>query len=139
MNREILFRGKTTIKESNHAFNGTWVEGDLIHSGGKLYMHPIANMVEINGEIGKLIIMHEVIPETVRQYTGLTDRNGVKIFEGDIVKSRNKLYEIKYLTEYARFLAVLPNGVFNPVAVLNCEVVGNIHDNPDLIGGVTNA
>ena len=126
MNREILFRGIRTD-------NGEWVEGYLVKQYG-------ANEIYLpNGTDNEGFDRYSVDISTIGQYTGLTDRNGVKIFEGDIVKSRNKLYEIKYLTEYARFLAVLPNGVFNPVAVLNCEVIGNIHDNPDLIGGAADA
>ena len=45
------------------------------------------------------------------------------------------LYEIKYSKEQARFIAFLPNGVFDPVAMKYGEVIGNIYDNPELIGG----
>ena len=56
-----------TVKNNSREFNEVWVEGDLIHSKGKTYIHPISNAVTVKGDIGRLIIMHEVKPETVRQ------------------------------------------------------------------------
>lgn len=66
MSQEVKFRA-LTVKNSGREFNEIWVEGDLIHSKGKTYIHPISNAVTVKGEIGRLIIMHEVNPETVRQ------------------------------------------------------------------------
>ena len=86
---EILFKAKTTKKDDERsAFDNVWVEGDLIHSGGKTYIHPISNLVRVAGEIGQRIIMHEVIPETVCRYTGKEDKKGKKIWEHDILMSR---------------------------------------------------
>lgn len=56
-----------TVKNNAKEFNEIWVEGDLIHSGKKTYIHPVSNVITVNGEIGRLIIMHEVKPETVVQ------------------------------------------------------------------------
>ncbi len=123
MNREILFRGKRTD-------NGEWFEGSYRFSRSA-----IRETTHITSGYGNLFC---VIPETVGQFTGLTDNNGVKIFEGDIIKHNEKLFEIKYSTEQARYLATLPNGVFNPVAMQNCEVIGNIFDNPELLEGEEN-
>ena len=62
----VKFRA-LTVKNSGREFNEVWVEGDLIHSKGKTYIHPISNAVTVKVEIGRVIIMHEVNPETVRQ------------------------------------------------------------------------
>ena len=67
---KIIYRAKTTPKDGNQEFNEVWVQGDLIHSGNKVYIHPITNKVHVQGEIGKLIVMHEVIPETVSVLIG---------------------------------------------------------------------
>ena len=64
-----MYRGLTTKKENSHEFNETWVEGDLIHSGDKVYIHPVSNRVSVKGELGSLIVMHEVQPDTVIQIT----------------------------------------------------------------------
>lgn len=120
MDREILFRGKRIN-------NGEWVEGDLVHSIYKLNDTCV-------GKYGCTLGMHQVIPETVGQYTGLLDKNGKKIFEGDIIKIRNKTryvffgvcrYRHTNYGEYAVDLSVKDGS--------NCEVIGNIHDNTDLL------
>ena len=126
MNREILFRGKRTD-------NGEWVEGYLCechHKDTGKYDYAIQEMFE-NG-----YIMHEVIPETVGQYTGLNDKNGKKIFEGDICKHRsnysgNTVISVVTYTD-GHFLAlVCENSGFELSEKL--EVIGNIHDNPELL------
>ena len=117
MNREILFKGKRVD-------NGEWVEGFYCP---RPYSHfPCEPSIFPIDTIDKEWYGIEVILETVGQFTGLTDKNGVKIFEGDIIKYKENLFEIKYSTEQARYLAVLTNGVFDPVAMQNCEVVGNV-------------
>ena len=128
MNREILFRGKRTD-------NGEWVEGYLCechHKDTGKYDDAIQEMFE-NG-----YIMHEVIPETVGQYTGLTDKNGKKIFEGDICKHRsnysgNTVISVVTYTD-GHFLAlVCENSGFELSEKL--EVIGNVHDNGELLKG----
>ena len=116
--REILFRSKRTD-------NGEWVYGDLMH---KHYNFDTKATKVIHNNI----MNYKVIPETVGQYTGLTDKNGKKIFEGDIVAmGTGRAYEVKY-----------NNGSFymDGTAILikyvdRFEVIGNIHDNPELLKG----
>lgn len=115
--REVLFRGKSVN-------SGRWLYGDLtFYAGG-------AQIWE-QTEDGKWNYI--VNPDTVGQYTGLTDKNGIKIFEGDIVRSGNSLWEIAYLLHYARFAARRPGVVFSVFAYEQGEVVGNIHDDPELL------
>lgn len=136
--REILFRGKRTD-------NGNWHEGEDIMCK------------TVRGEVCLAKIGEDwisVAPETVGQYTGLTDKNGAKIFEGDIVKgiaySVERIGVIVWIDEIASF------GVHyfksqNPTtweksSILRCasmgktdkfaaEIIGNIHDNPELLKG----
>ena len=123
MNREILFRGKRV--DSSEWFEGSyWLSRSAVRE-----------TTYITDGYGNLFC---VIPETVGQYTGLNDKNNVKIFEGDIIKYKENLFEIKYSTEQARYLAVLTNGVFDPVAMQNCEVVGNVFDKSELLKGEEN-
>ena len=149
MEREILFRGKRKD-------NGEWICGDLlqdVESG----ICAIVSYVNLGGNIHDLSesCIFAVIPEIVGQYTGLTDKNGVKIFEGDIVKgtaySATRIGMIVWIDEISSFGVRYVNAP-NPTAwdwenssILRCvslgktdefaaEVIGNIYDNPELLG-----
>jgi len=119
MKREILYRGKTLI-------DNKWIYGYLStvdKSGVPVILEP-----------EKENHWMKVHPETVGQYTGLKDRNGVKIFEGDIVKEG--LY--KYTIEYYKYGFWANGGQRGATWELRkfenqCEIIGNIHDNPDLL------
>ena len=139
MNREILFRGKTIM--------GDWIEGFSLfqyYCDGDYWCisrSPISanDYSEILGDY------EEIIPETVGQYTGLTDKNGKKIFEGDIVKHYNhcdiKEYSedigrVFYYTETCRFLRtskLFPDDCPEIYSSCEYEVIGNIYDNPELL------
>lgn len=89
-----------------------------------------------------------VIPETIGQYTGLKDKNGTKIFEGDIVYAVSKFDAADMVVVYnsAEFRLVLcedyktykPGLRFKCYERFNMQVIGNIYDNPELLGGNNN-
>ena len=122
MNNRYIFRGKR--KDNNE-----WVEGDLMQwNDGTMRI-----CVEIDDNEKTAAT---VIPETVGQCTGLTDKNGKKIFEGDICKHRsnysgNIVISVVTYTD-GHFLAlVCENSGFELSEKL--EVIGNIYDNPELL------
>ena len=121
--REILFRGKNID-------NGHWMYGVPISlKNGETYMN-----FEFMGWIDRTL----VIPETVGQYTGLTDKNGVKIFEGDICWFYGGDY-YSGLWEQNAIVAITDMTDDEQTHYLNnaeyCEVVGNVFDNSELLEG----
>lgn len=150
--REILFRGKTLggewvqgyyIKAThhwhNHGIHKDWIATDTIQNGGRCNVR------------GK----YAVIPESVSEFTGLTDKNGKKIFEGDIIQTKPKYrflvkyggympnefckFEYKDRESFGLFLtdgkADFQMSNYSPLY----EVIGNIHDNPELLKGENDA
>ena len=129
--REVIFRGKRMD-------NGEWIEGSLL--GIDWCDKPSTYSIAPNTPVS---VFYSVIPETVGQYTGLTDKNGVRIFEGDIVslvKHDSLIYKVVYVP--CRYELVNSKGVNCFVLDIykseNIEVIGNIHDNPELLGGENN-
>ena len=138
MNREILFRGK-------RGDNGEWVYGVTIQSNDGLSM--IRELYHVDGAEYNAI-EYDIIPETVGQFTGLTDKNGSKIFEGDIVNERlldacepQGYYDCKSIVEMVQGCWVLSQVGFDysntPLyersflfEAVDIEITGNIHDNP---------
>ncbi len=123
--REYLFRGKTIA-------NGKWSEGTLLVTKQGCCITPDAT------------VYVAVDSETVGQYTGLTDKNGTKIFEGDIVKygdtAHNVVFEQRNGTAYFGLvystLETLSFGYYQDLKQI--EVIGNIYDNPELLGDEEN-
>ena len=128
--REILFRGKRTDCEA-------WVEGDLIQAfrGNQLSSCSIMPNTPT-------AYCWKVDPKTVGQYIGLTDKNGKKIFEGDIVErvSDGEQAVISWLKYFACFGLSFDGWCcgfddYDDNLPSDFEVIGNIHDNPDILKG----
>ena len=134
--REIVFRGKRID-------NAEWVEGDLLRT--KFYSddpeHSLIFTATVEFPRGEFSGANEVIPETVGQYTGMKDKNGKRIFEGDIVMFLDYTEPafIVWDQEDARWFMRYSDCMLDfsykcvPSAI---EVIGNIHDNPELIAEV---
>lgn len=118
--REILFRGKRKKGDKR------WVEGDLLHGYSGF---GITNRYYAGSSF-------EVVPETVGQYTGLTDKNGNKIFEGDILKNTlsNSTCIVKWSKTHNAFTLEIQGDIYGFTSIGNkvYEVIGNIYDSPEL-------
>ena len=133
--REILFRGKNKY--------GKWYYG-YYTEGYYLDGTPVS-WIEVVDRKKKETDSPTVIPETVGQFTGLTDKNGKKIFEGDILQSwsdYHKNYYYQGVVRYGEFNCSCCDGVYGWYLdggdirnIDSYEVCGNIHDNPELLGG----
>jgi uncharacterized phage protein (TIGR01671 family) len=138
MNREILFRGKSYTDDK-------WHYGLYSYQRGTPFA---AERHEIfDGALG-----WNCPPETIGQYTGLKDKNGVKIFEGDIVTFEDAVadyegyhddvflnrgevtYTERGMCLYFTNRQVVEMGDLFYKETADCEVIGNIHDNPELAG-----
>ena len=129
--REIIFRGKSVN-------TGEWIAGDLIHyeSGEVVILERFSGY---GYEATEIYRRDRVIPETVGQYTGLTDKNGERIFEGDIVEilREDEHLEVEWAKEEARFIFQGSTFIcdFDNYWANEIEVIGNMHDTPELLGG----
>lgn len=146
--RDILFRGKAINRDSGYHRtnykNGDWVYGLVTKLYDERFELP-AEMTNVNGVSGI-----EVDYKTIGQYTGLTDKNGKRIFEGDIVKTETYLWHgenkkervarigfVVYDEDFCQFGIYIKN--FSRCFILyrwkddSNEVIGNIHDNPELL------
>ena len=112
--KEILFKGKRVD-------NGEWTEGYFFKSWNKVFL--------LWGMTGDCPNMEEVVPETIGQFTGLCDKNGKKIFEGDIVESPNGTQGfIEWQNAECAFLVNIGDD-WQTMDDCPYEVVGNIYDN----------
>lgn len=115
--REILFRGKNIVTNK-------WVEGYYKRIGG----------VTLIEEAERAGVSHYVDPQTVGQYVNRTDKNGRRIFEGDIVKSEIYCDVGCYPhTETRIFRVEISDFYRRDIYGNNIEVIGNVYDNPELL------
>ena len=140
--RDILFRGQTHRK-------GEYI---VNMAGDKCESHWVYGGIFPQNKDGDFTIIYQQEPEirkftvyadTVGQYTGLTDKNGVRIFEGDIVTgwfNHEKIVGYIFYGGNAQFF-IQRDGIYG-IGLDNSdcwlEVIGNIHDNPELLGGENN-
>lgn len=119
--RDILFRGKR--KDT-----GEWVYGNYLYDG--VYKkHYLTKPGEFCGE---------VIPETVGQYAGMKDKNGNKIFEGDFVRYANCVHKVVFESRngngyFGIVISEIETWPFGSSPANQMEVIGNIHDNPEML------
>lgn len=139
MMREILFRGKKLG-------SGEWTEGNLLTSAAYPDRAWITESKTFFDRQLDGITFVEVTSNTVGQYTGLTDKNGVKIFEGDILESHyndgcpeDVTIEIIVWSENGWGIEI-PGGdlaqVYEDGKFPYSTVIGNIHDKPELLEGM---
>lgn len=143
-----LWHGKTTPKKNGEQFNNIWVEGDLIHSGNRYYIHPLTNAVKVQNELGRFIVMHEIVPSTLGECTGLHDKNGKLIFKGDVVlvnhpHNGTSIHEVIWDGYCWNLKGFYASCYDNPPLAFSegttyMTVIGNIHDNPELLKGEAN-
>ena len=151
MMREILFRAKAINRDSidgrcrrTDYKNGDWVYGLITKPYNEKYDFP-AEMRNTDGVTGI-----EVDYKTIGQFAGLTDKNGTKVFEGDIVKFKHggefdkeiyyRNYAVEFINTYVTYGLRLRNRSIHfpfkkaTASQHDAEVIGNIYDNPELLG-----
>lgn len=127
--KEIKFRGKRLD-------NGEWIEGDLLRMNGHWFIFPDP----APGGIDK----YEVDPATVGEFTGLKDKNGKEIYEGDVMEIPETEFNAEIIgrvlfEEDAYYIIPLRGGhlwgLHWSLRKHDAKIIGNIHDNPELLKG----
>lgn len=144
--REIIFRGKDKLGHWLYGGFHLWKTRQPCVCNDELKPEEIKHIIIKNSfadwNMPRTMQPYEVVPETVGQYTGLADKNGTKIFEGDIVQSIElELKGIIVFDEHCRFMIKdFSTGSTYLISYNNDEiqVIGNIHDNPELLESEVN-
>ena len=120
--REIKFRGLS--------LTGDWIYGNLDNQG---------NMVEIFNRDDGMFSKSVVMPKTIGQYTGLKDKDGIEIYEGDILQSpKGGVRYVKWTDTFKVFVLVDPTGKEIPMNISDyatelIKIIGNIFENKELL------
>lgn len=135
--QEILFRGK--VIEGNWPpanIQGEWIEGSLVHQteyyGDQVDRYHILYTGEFDMDYYDSVI---VDPKTIGQFTGACDKNGKKIFEGDIIRGLMDFGPAGLIESIVPIYFDTSAGGYqwNYFNMSTIEVIGNIHDNPELL------
>lgn len=137
--REILFRGKTKDKEK--WVYGAYIKDESPDSDGDILIVDQTKYYVFKQNWLETECVDIVIPETVGQYTGLIDKNGKKIFEGDILSFEDSMGNSEYcVVEYGNFNCNFCDGVYGWFFkdgdirfYKSYKIVGNVYDNPELL------
>ena len=130
--REIIFRGKRLD-------NGEWVYGSFCMDAREQFngLCGVDGFIRLYDKAKGKMQSHEVDRETVGQYTGLNDKNGERIFEGDVltVDGEDGFFVLEFQEDTARFVMSGDSIVvdFDNFWSYEVEVMGNIHDNSELL------
>lgn len=128
MIREILFRGKPIFEET--IIGNDFYYGDLCHyANGEVTIRQPETGYEM-----------AVVPETIGQFTGITDRNGKKIFEGDIIKTdlfgKNHFISFGKSAKWGQCFCVESNNsiiYLTEIYAKSSDIIGDLHSNPELL------
>lgn len=152
--REILFRAKAINRDPNREYrtnykNGDWVYGLIT----KLYNDDFKDILPAEMRNTDTICGIEVNYKTIGEYTGLKDKNGKRIFEGDIVTYEDAVADFEGYHDdvflncgevgitawdgiyFTNRQTVDMSDLYESETMVDCEVIGNIHDNPELLKG----
>ena len=136
--KSILYKAKAINRNPNRTYRTDYENGDWVYGlVSKLYKYDDKYFAEMTNTDGVSGI--DIDRETICEYTGLTDKNGNKIFEGDIVITGATLLlgnlkgTVEYSSTSARYIISFKDKVYHYEDLTKAKIIGNIYDNPELL------